>query len=110
MLDYDRIDFSEGTDVNKTNASEECDICHYWYFKDIGLKYELYLYNGCHVLMQKAMNFMNFNDVAIVSIEESDYRNHFWYMSKNDAIIIIKNSNLNEKGRSFNFFIIYKNE
>ena len=37
MLEYDRIDVSEGTDVNKTNASRECDICHYWYFKDIGL-------------------------------------------------------------------------
>ena len=71
MLEYDRIDFSEGTDVNETNASEECDIYHYWYFKDIGLKYEPYLCNGCHVLMQKAMNFMNFN-VVIVSIKESD--------------------------------------
>ena len=36
MLEYDRIDISEGIDVNKTNASKECDICHYWYFKDIG--------------------------------------------------------------------------
>ena len=29
MLYYDRIDVSEGTDVNKTSASKECDICHY---------------------------------------------------------------------------------
>ena len=27
---YDRIDVSEGIDVNKTSASKECDICHYW--------------------------------------------------------------------------------
>ena len=27
MLEYDRIDVSEGIDVNKTNASRECDIC-----------------------------------------------------------------------------------
>ena len=40
MLEYDRIDISEGIDVNKTNASKECDICHYWYFEDIGFKYE----------------------------------------------------------------------
>ena len=46
--------------------------------------------------MQKAINF---NDVAIVSIKESDYRIHFWYMSKNDVINIMKNSNLNEKSR-----------
>ena len=32
MLEYDRIDISEGSDVNKTNLSKECDICHYWYF------------------------------------------------------------------------------
>ena len=39
MLEYDRIDISEGIDVNKTSASKECEICHYWYFKDIGFKY-----------------------------------------------------------------------
>ena len=29
MLYYDRIDVSEGIDVNKTSESKECDICHY---------------------------------------------------------------------------------
>ena len=52
---------------------------------------------------------MNFNDVAIVSVKRSDYRTHFWYMSKNNAIIIMKNSNLNEKSGSLQFFI-YINE
>ena len=55
MLEYDRIDISEGIDVNKTNASKECDICHYWYFKDISFKYEPYLCNGCQDLTQNAM-------------------------------------------------------
>ena len=32
MLEYDRINISEDIDVNKTNSSKECDICHYWYF------------------------------------------------------------------------------
>ena len=40
---------------------------------------------------------MNFTDVAIVSIKGNDYRIHFWYMSKGDAISIINNSDLNEK-------------
>ena len=33
MLEYHRIDISEGIDVNKTNASKECGICHlrYWF-------------------------------------------------------------------------------
>ena len=92
MLEYDRTDISEGIDVNKTNASKECDIRHYWYFLDKCFKYEPYLYKGRHYLMQEAMNF---NDVAIVSIEVSNYRIHFWYMSKDDAINIMKDSNLN---------------
>ena len=29
MLHYDKIDFSEGIDVNMTSASKECVICHY---------------------------------------------------------------------------------
>ena len=87
------IDVSEGIDINKANASKECDICHYWCLKDIGFKYEPYLCNGCHNLMQKAINF---NDVAIFSDKGSDYRIHFWYMSKDDAINIIENSNLDK--------------
>ena len=35
MLEYDRINISEGIDADKRNASKEWDICHYWYFKDI---------------------------------------------------------------------------
>ena len=94
MLEYERIDISEGIDVNKTNLSKECDICHYWYFKDIGFKYEPYLCNSCHDLMQKAMSF---NDFAIVYVKGSAYRIHIWYMTKDDAISIMKNSNLIDK-------------
>ena len=32
MLHIDRTGGFEGNDVNKTSASKECDICHYWYF------------------------------------------------------------------------------
>ena len=94
MLEYDIVDISEGTDINKTNASKECDIYHYWHFLDKGFKYKPYLCNGCHDLMQKAINF---NDVAIFSIKGSDYRIYFWHISKDDAISIINNSSLNEK-------------
>ena len=94
MLEYDRIDSSERIDVNKTNASKECDICHYCYFKDIGFKYEPYLCNSFHELLQKAMSF---NDVAIAYVKGSAYRIHFWYMSKSDTISIMNNSNLADK-------------
>ena len=94
MLEYDRIDISEGIDVNKTSALKECDICHYWYLKDIGFKYEPYLCNRCHDLMQKAMSF---NNVAIVYVKGSAYRINFWCMSKDDAINIMNGSNLVDK-------------
>ena len=29
MLEYERIEISEGIDINKTNLSKDCDICHY---------------------------------------------------------------------------------
>ena len=49
---------------------------------------------------------MNFNDVAIVSINGNDYRIHYWYMSKDDAISILNNYSLNEKTGSLQFFFI----
>ena len=96
MLEHERTDISEGIDVNKTNLSKECDICHYWCFSYTGFKYEKYLCNGCHDLMQKAMSF---NNVAIVYVKGSAYRIHFWHMSKDDAINIMNGSNLvNKRG------------
>ena len=94
MLEYHRIDILEEIDVNKINALKKCDICHYWYFKDIDFKYEPYPCNGCHDLMQKAMSF---NDVAIVYVKGTTYRINFWYVSKNDANSIMSNSNLIDK-------------
>ena len=55
----------------------------------------------CHDLMQKGMNF---NDVAIVSFKENDYRIHFWYMSKDNELSIINSSNLNKKQGHYIFF------
>ena len=108
MLESDRIDISKGIDVKKRNESKECDICHYWYFKDTGFKYEPYLCNDCHGLMQKAVNF---NHVAVVSLKRNDYRIHFWYKSKDDAISIMNNRNLNQKIGILQFsFLMYKNE
>ena len=96
MRKYERIGISEGIDVNKINLSKECDICHHWYFKDIGFRYQPDLCNLCHDLKQKAMGF---NDIAIACIKGSAYRIHFWYITKDDAINIVNGSNLvNKRG------------
>ena len=84
-----------------SDKSKECHICNHWYFLDKSFSYEPHLGNGCNDLMQKAMSF---NDVAIVSIKGSDYRIHFWYMSKDDAINIMHNSNLIDKKGVLYFF------
>ena len=92
--------------LKKTNASNECKVCHHWYFKDFGFKYKPHLCNGCHGLIQKAISF---NNIAIAYVKESAYRINFWYMSKDDAINIMNNSILIDKmGILYIFFIIYK--
>ena len=95
MLQYDRTDVSKGIDVNKTDDSHDCIICHYWYFLDINFKFDPKVCNVCHDLIEKSMSF---NDVAIVYVvKENDYRIHFWSMSKNKAVNLFKNADLTEK-------------
>ena len=94
MLEYDRIDISEGINVNKKQLSKICDICHYWHFRNIGFRYEPYLCNGCHCLMEKATSF---NNISITYVKGSAYRIQFWYMSKDDAINTMNGSNLVDK-------------
>ena len=60
----------------------------------IGFKYQPYICNGCHDLMQKAMSF---NNVAIVYVRGCTYRIYFWCMSKDDAINMVNGSNLVDK-------------
>ena len=62
---------------------------------------EPYLWKDCLDLIQKIKNFI----IAIVSLKGSDYRIHFWHMSKNEAINIMKNSNLDEKKKDYYKFL-----
>ena len=70
----------------------------------IGFKYEPYLCNGCHGLMQKAVSF---NDVAIVYVKGNAHRIHFGYMSKDDAINTMNNSNLIDKVGVLYLFLLH---
>ena len=54
MLQYEKIDVSEEIDTNKTSASKECMLCQYWYFKDVGFKFEPHVYNKCHDVLMTA--------------------------------------------------------
>ena len=70
MLYADRINVSEGNDVNKTSASKECDICHYWYFLNYSFKCQPNVCNRWHDLLMMSMNLSN---IAILNINGSDY-------------------------------------
>ena len=56
MISYERIDCSEGIDINKSEESIKCAICRYYYFKSIGFKYQPYVCNGCHDFSIGVMN------------------------------------------------------
>ena len=94
MLEYERIDISEGIDDNKTNLSKVCMLCHYWYFLDRNFSYGPYLCDDCYNVTQKSNNLKN---IAIVRVKKKVYRVHFQYMSKREAKKIITNSNLINK-------------
>ena len=69
MLYYDRIEFSEGIDVNKISVSKECDI------NDV----------------------KNLSDIAILNIKGSDSRCIISLISKNKAVKFLQNVDLTEK-------------
>ena len=95
MLQYNRTDVSEGININKTSASKECDICHYWYFKDVGFKYEPCICNGCHDISMITYELKN---ITILNVRGVNYRCILWSISENEAINILNNSVLKDKG------------
>ena len=64
MLYYNKIDISEGIDVNKTGASKEYIICHHWYLLDKGST----VCNGCHDALMMSI------DIGSIAIYGVDYR------------------------------------
>ena len=95
MLQYERIDISEGIDFDKTNKSVECMICDYWYLKDIGFKSQPYVCNACHDF---SMIVQKLDDFVILRVKGVDHRCCVVNMSKKDAISLLNNSMLDNKG------------
>ena len=89
MLQYQKIDGSEGIDVNKTSASKECELCQYWFFRDVGFKFEEHFCNRCHDLLTMAYSLKN---IAISSAKEATFRYLLMGTSKNEALKKLNNS------------------
>ena len=89
MLQYEKIDVSERIDVNKTGASKECELCHYWFFKNVGFKFEEHVCNRCHDLLTMAYSLKN---IAILSAKGATFRCLLMGISKNEALKKLNNS------------------
>ena len=95
MLRYQKIDVSERIDVNKTNASKEYELCHYWFFKDIGFKFEEHVCNKCHDLLTMAHSL---KDTAILSAKGVTFRYILMGISKNEGLKKLNNSVTYDRG------------
>ena len=95
MLQYQKIDVSKGIDVNKTSASKECELCHCWFFKDVGFKFEKHVCNGCHNLLTMAYSLKN---IAILSAKGATFRCVLMRISKNEGLKILNNSVTYDRG------------
>ena len=89
MLQYEKIDILKGIDINKTSTSKECMLCHYWYYENVGFKFEVHVCNKCHDVLMIAYELKN---IAILNVKGVDYRCFLWGVSKNDATDILNNS------------------
>ena len=64
MLEYDRIDLSEGIDVSKSeDTSKKCNLCQYYYFVFKNFNYQRHTCDGCHDISTKAISMQN---IAII--------------------------------------------
>ena len=90
MLEYDRIDISEGIGANRSIlTSKKCYLCGYWYFINKKFNYQKYMCNGCHDMSLKVISLHN---LCIGYNNDNAYRIYFLFMSKNDALNLIKNA------------------
>ena len=95
MLEYDRIDISEGIDIKKCKEIfRERSLCKFYYFLDKNFNYGPYLCNGCHDMSLKSVSMKN---LAIISHNGNHYHVNFAFMSKNDAYNLIKNVTITDK-------------
>ena len=97
MLEYDRIDISEGIDIKKCKeTSKECNLCKFYFFLDKNFNYGPYLSDDCYDMLMKAVSIKN---LAIINHNGNHYRVSFASMSKKDAYHLIKNTVImGEKG------------
>ena len=69
--------------------NQKCELCHYWFFKNIGLKFEKHVCNGCHDLLTMAYSLKN---IAILSAKGATFRCVLMVISKSEGLKRLNNS------------------
>ena len=88
-----KIDFSEGTDTNKTSLSKESMLCHYWYFKEVEFRFEAHLCNKFHDVLMTAYKLKN---IVILNVKGAGFRCILWGISRHEAGNRLNNSVLED--------------
>ena len=70
-------------------------ICDYYYFKNIGFKYQPYVFNSCHDF---SMTVQNLSYFFIITVSGVDYRVSVTNVDKKAAIYLLNSSILDDKG------------
>ena len=95
MLEYDRIDISEGIDIKKCKGtSRECSLCKFYCFLNKNVNYGPYLCNGCYDMSLKAISMEN---LAIINHNRYAFHVNFTFMRKKDVFNLIKNAVIIDK-------------
>ena len=76
------------------SVSKECMLCHYWYFKYVGFKFEPHVCNKCHDVLMTANELKN---IAILNVKGVDFRCILWGISRDEAVNRLNNSMLEGK-------------
>ena len=69
-------------------------VCNHYYFKD-NFNYQPYVCNECHDF---SMTVMDLSDFFVLKIKSVDYRVYTSGIDKKEAMNILKNSDLDDKG------------
>ena len=66
----------------------------YWCFLTYNFKFQPNICNRCHDLLRMSMNF---SDITILNIKDSDYCCIIGLISKNEAINLLQSADLTKK-------------
>ena len=64
-------------------------LCHYWYLRNVGFRFEPHVCNKCHDVLMTAYKL---KDIAIRNVKEVDFRCISWIIGRDEAVNRLNNS------------------